>query len=89
MAHVGQPVDQAQLSRIHSTSYLTRLISFDDKLTFLVDEGKAVDIACLDFHKAFDTIPHIILLEKQATHVLDRCSLLSRKQDRCLRPEWW
>ncbi|KAK4822542.1 hypothetical protein QYF61_015548 [Mycteria americana] len=37
-------------------SCLTNLISFHDKVTRLVDEGKAVDVACLDFSKAFDTV---------------------------------
>ncbi|GAB0206013.1 mitochondrial enolase superfamily member 1 [Grus japonensis] len=42
-------------------------------VTHLVDEGKA--IVYLDFSKAFDTISHNILLEKLATHGLDRCML--------------
>ncbi|KAK4828528.1 hypothetical protein QYF61_026950 [Mycteria americana] len=36
-------------------SCLTDLISFYDKVTRLVDEGKAVDVVYLDFNKAFDT----------------------------------
>ena len=40
-----------------------------------VDEGKAVDVVYRDFSKAFDTVPHIILLEKLAARGLDRCTL--------------
>ena len=36
-----------------------------------MDEGKAVDVVYLDFSKAFDTVPHNILVEKLAVHGLD------------------
>ncbi|KAK4807143.1 hypothetical protein QYF61_018484 [Mycteria americana] len=51
-------------------SCLTTLISFYDKVTRLVDEGKSVDVVCLDFSK-----PFTILLEKLAAHGLDGCTL--------------
>ena len=30
----------------------------------MVDEGRAVDIVCLDFSKAFNTVSHKILIGK-------------------------
>jgi len=56
-------------------SCLTSLISCYDQVTRLVNEGKAVDVIYLDFHKGFDNVPHSILLEKPAAYVLDGCIL--------------
>ncbi|XP_074995231.1 mitotic-spindle organizing protein 1 isoform X1 [Calonectris borealis] len=56
-------------------SCLTNLISFYEQVTRLVDEGKAVDVVCLDFSKAFDTVSPCIPLEKLAAHGLDRHTL--------------
>ncbi|PKU41097.1 rna-directed dna polymerase from mobile element jockey-like [Limosa lapponica baueri] len=51
------------------------MISFCDHVTHLLNAGKAVDVVCLDFGKAFDTIPHSVLLEKLANHGIDKCTL--------------
>uniref|UniRef100_A0A8B9UJ80 Reverse transcriptase domain-containing protein n=1 Tax=Anas zonorhyncha TaxID=75864 RepID=A0A8B9UJ80_9AVES len=54
---------------------LTNLISFYDKMTCLVDEGKDVDVAYLYFSNAFDTVSHNILLKKLAARGLDWCTV--------------
>ena len=41
----------------------------------MIDRGNAVDIVYLDFSKAFDKVPHDILISKQTRCGLDRSSV--------------
>ena len=72
---VNQGIRPSQHGFTNGRSCLTNLISFYDKMTRLVDEGKAVIVISMDFSKAFDTVPYDILVEKLAAHGLDGCTL--------------
>ncbi|GAB0177314.1 mitochondrial enolase superfamily member 1 [Grus japonensis] len=71
----NQGIRPSQHGFMKGRSCLTNLISFYDKVTCSVDEGKAVDVVYLDFSKAFDTVSYSILLEKLAAHSLDMRTL--------------
>ena len=68
---VNEGFTPSQHGFTNGRSCLTNLISFYDKVTRLVNEDQAVDVVYLDFSKAFDTVPHNILVEKLAAHGLD------------------
>ena len=67
----NQGIRPSQHGFMNGRSCLTNPTSFYDKVTHLVNEGKAVNVVYLDFSKAFDTVPHNILMEKLAARGLD------------------
>ena len=73
--HGVQGIRPSQHGFIKGRSCLTNLISFYNWVTRLINEGKAVDVLCLDFSQAFDTVSHSILLGKLAARGLDRYTL--------------
>ena len=66
----NQGIRPSQHAFTSGRSCLTSLISFCDKVICLVYEGKAGDVVYPDFSKAFDGVPHSILMEKLVAHGL-------------------
>jgi len=66
---LGHMIDNGILSEyqhgfVHGRSCTTQLLKVFDKWTEILDQGGAIDVVYLDFAKAFDTVPHIHLMNK-------------------------
>jgi len=70
-----QAIRSSQHGFTKGKSCLSNLIAFYDGIIGWVDEGRAVDVVCLDFSKAFDTVSNNILLVKLRKCGLDEWSM--------------
>jgi len=67
-------IGDSQYGFTKGKSCLTNLVAFCNGVTELVDKGKTIDVICLDSCKAFDIVPHNILVSKLGRDGSDRCT---------------
>ena len=60
---------------VSKRSCTTNLLATLDQWTEFLDSGAPVDAIYLDFSKAFDSVPHLRLLEKLTSYGIDGCLL--------------
>ena len=64
-------VKDSQHGFMPGRSCTTNLVTFQDKLTEIVDRGRSADIFYLDFAKAFDKVPRARLIQKMKSKGID------------------
>jgi len=65
-------IRRSQQGILKGKSCLINLTAFYDEVTGLVDEGRAVDVVHLHFNKAYDSVPHNVLIDKLMKYKLDK-----------------
>lgn len=75
-------IGRSQYGFMKAKSCLTNLIAFNNEMTGLVDEGRAMVIVYLHVSKAFNTVSHKILADELTKYGLDKWTV--RWTENCL-----